>query len=105
MIKKWKTLNNKLDNTTTFRFWCSLEELDLEIAEYLVNKYVSDFGYKTKGLIKIKLEDDDMFYEIITTLPFSVFQENNDFFEFVAVSDKQVKGIKKNNNNYDKEKN
>lgn len=94
MITKWITLNPLKDNTTTFRFWCDNKDTDLDFAEYLVSKYVSDFGYVTKGLIKIKKETDNLYFEIITTLPFSVFKKNNDFFEFVAVSDKQVKGIK-----------
>lgn len=95
MITKWKTLDNKVDYTTTFRFWCDEELADLDFAEYLVNKYVSGFGYNTKGLIKIKLEKDNLYYEIITTLPYKTFKKNNDFFEFVAVSDKEVKGLKK----------
>lgn len=95
MITKWITLDPLKDNTTTFRFWCDNKDTDLDFAEYLVSKYVSDFGCETKGLIKIKKETDSLYFEIITTLPFSVFTKNNDFFEFVAVSDKQVKGIKK----------
>lgn len=95
MITKWKALKNKVDNTTTFRFWSIMEQTDLEIAEYLISKYVSNFGYNTNGLIKIKLEDDNVFYEIITTLPFSVFKRNNNFFDFVAVSDKEIQGVKK----------
>ena len=97
MIKKWKALYNKVDNTTTFRFWYSNEEIDLGIAEYLISKYVSDFGCETNGLVKIKLERGNLYYEIITTLPFSVFKRNNNFFEFIAVGDKEVKGIKYNN--------
>lgn len=97
MIKKWKALNNKVDNTTTFRFWCSNEEIDLEIAEYLISKYVSDFGCETNGLVKIKLEDDNLHYEINTTLPFSTFEKNNNFFEFVAVNHKEIRGVKNNN--------
>lgn len=94
MIIKWKAINHITERTTTFRFWGDNEDTDLDFAEYLVSKYVSDFGYKTDGLIKIKLEDNDMFYEIITSLPFSVFRRNNDFYDFVAVSDKEIKGIK-----------
>ena len=97
MITKWITLDPLKNNTTTFRFWCDNKDTDLDFAEYLVDKYVLEFGYKTNGLVKIKLERGNLYYEIITTLPFSVFQKNNDFFEFVAVSDKEVKGIKYNN--------
>ena len=97
MITKWITLDPLKNNTTTFRFWCDNEKNDLELAQKLISKYAYEFGYESEGLIKIKMESDSVFFEIITTLPFSVFQKNNDFFEFVAVSDKEVKGIKYNN--------
>ena len=94
MITKWTTLDPLNDNTTTFRFWCDDEETDLDIAQYFVRKYVGSFGYRSAGLIKIKYDKDNVFYEIITTLPFNIFQKNNDFFEFIAVSDREIQGVK-----------
>ncbi|MDD3123266.1 MAG: hypothetical protein PHC62_07140 [Candidatus Izemoplasmatales bacterium] len=94
MITKWKVIDPIKNNTTTFRFWCENETTDLELAEYLIGKYILGFGYETNGLIKIKMEDE-IYYEIMTTLPFSLFQKNNDFNDFVAVSNKKIKGIKK----------
>ena len=56
MITKWKIIDPQVDYTTTYRFWCNDEIIDLGIADYLVNKYVGGFGYTTKGLVKIKVE-------------------------------------------------
>ena len=72
------------------------EDNDLDLANYLIGKYLlgMGLGYKINGLIKIKMEDDNVFYEIITSLPFSIFKKNNDFFDFVAVSDKEIQGVK-----------
>lgn len=94
MITNWTILDPLLDNTTTFRFKCNDEENDLELAEYLIKIYVGLWGYNTKGTIKIIYDAGTIFYDCITTLPFSTYLENNDFYEFEAVSDKQVKGIK-----------
>lgn len=94
MITKWKILDPLFDNTTTFRFWCDNEENDLDTAKRFVGKYVDIWGFKTNGLIKIKYDKHNVFYEIITSLPYTLYKENNNFFEFFAVSDKQIQGVK-----------
>ncbi len=86
MITKWKILDHLQNNKTTFRFWTNNEDTDIDYAEYLISKYVSIFGYDTDGIIKLKF-DDEVFFEIITTLPFSIFKKNNDFFKFISLND------------------
>ena len=94
MITNWKAIDPLLNNTTTFRFWCNNEENDLTLAENLVGKYVELWGYTIKGTIKILYDKRSIFYEILTNLPYTTYIENNDFFEFSAVSPKEIKGIK-----------
>jgi hypothetical protein len=96
MITKWKILDPLHDNTTTFRFWCDDENRDLDLADLLVNKYVNEFGYKSNGLIKIKYNFQEIFFEIITNLPYKIYRKNNNFFEFVPVNDSEFIGVKNN---------
>ena len=95
MITKWKIIDPFGDNTTTFRFWCNDESSDLNTGSDLVDKYTALWGYKSEGLIKIVYDEGNIFYEIITTLPFSTYLKNNDFFEFEAENPRKLKGVKK----------
>ena len=95
MITNWTILDPLLDNTTTFRFKCNDEENDLELAEYLIKIYVGLWGYNTKGTIKIIYDAGTIFYDCITTLPYTTYKENNDFFEFEAENPSKLKGVKK----------
>ena len=95
MITNWTILDPLGENTTTFRFMCNDEENDLKLAEYLIKKYIGLWGFTTEGLIKIVYDEGNIFYEIITTLPFSTYLKNNDFFEFEAENPRKLKGVKK----------
>ena len=102
MITKWKIIDPLFNNMTTFRFWCDDEPNDLDLADYLIKKYVEQWGYQTKGLIKIVYNEGNTFFEMITTLPFDNYTENNDFFEFKAVNSNKIRGIKNKKKEYDK---
>lgn len=79
MIKKWKVIDIG-DNLTVFRTWIDEKE-DLDFAGFIIETYVNQWGYSIDGIIKIALHNDT-FYDIITTLPFTEYQQNNNFFEF-----------------------
>ena len=93
MIKKWTT-HQIGDNKTTFRVWLDTEN-DLTKAISLVEKYITNLGYKSKGTIKVRYNIDSEFYEIITTLPYDVFTQNNDFNELYLTQNKDNKYVYK----------